>query len=155
RVGAPADGGLRVLAGLTSAWLWFTDRDPHLHHCLAGVFRFGVPPLTGDQRQRYVAELLRRWGRVRAGASRGRPPKEQLKERLDLDEALHSLVYQPSADPGSWWGRLLAQARDTLLQARDRAVQAGCHVHLQMLGGSFAEINRLAPDSLEVDYGIP
>jgi hypothetical protein len=155
RMAAPADGELRVLAGLTSAWLWFTDRDPHLHHCLAGVFRFGVPPLTGDQRQRYVAELLRRWERVRAGAFGARPPKEQLKERLDLDEALHSLVYQPSADPGSWWGRLLAQARDTLLQGRDRAVQAGCHVHLQLLGGSFAEINRLAPDSLEVDYGIP
>jgi hypothetical protein len=39
--------------------------------------------------------------------------------------------------------------------ARDRAAAAGCHVHLQVLGGSFADINRLAPDSLEVDYGVP
>jgi hypothetical protein len=50
---------------------------------------------------------------------------------------------------------LLGQARDMLLLARDRASGAGCHVHVQVLGGSFADINRLAPDSLEVDYGVP
>jgi hypothetical protein len=153
RVAAPPDGELRFLAGVTSACLWFIEHDPQLHHCLQGVFRFGVPPLTGEQRQRYLAELLRLWERVRAGAA-GHGAKEQLKERLDLDEALHSLVYQPPADPGSWWGRLRAQARDTLFQARDRAARAGCPAHLQLLAGSFADINRLAPDSLQVDYGV-
>ena len=152
RVAAPADGDLRALAGVTSACLWFIERDPHLHHCLQGVYRFGARPLTGDQRRRYVAELLRFWDRVRTG---GQGPKEQLRARLDLDEALHSLVYQPPADPASWWGRLQAQARDALFQARDRAARAGCQIHLQLLGGSFADINRLAPDSLQVDYGVP
>jgi hypothetical protein len=42
-----------------------------------------------------------------------------------------------------------------LFQARDRAIRAGCNVHLQLLGGTFAEVNRLAPDSLQVDFGIP
>jgi hypothetical protein len=153
RVTAPADGELRFLAGVTSAWLWLIDNDPHLHHCLQSVFRFGVPSLAGDQRQRYVADLLRRWERVRVGAV-GHGPKEQLKARLDLDEALHSLVHQPPAHPGSWWGRLQGQARDTLFQTRDRAAAAGCTAHLQLLGGSFADINRLAPDSLQVDYGV-
>src|SRR5262249_39086922 len=106
-----------------------------------------------DQRQRYQTELLRRWDRVRAAASQG--PKERLKEILDLDEALHALVYQPVADERSWWGRLRAQARDLLLKARDQAVQEGCAVHVQLLGGNFADINRLAPDSLQVDWGIP
>jgi hypothetical protein len=155
RVTAPPDGDLRFLAGVVSACLWFIEHDPQLHHCLRGVFRFGVAPLTGDQRQRYLAELLRLWERARAGAARAQGLSERLKERLDLDEALHSLVYQPPADPSSWWGRLQAQARDALLQARDRASAAGCQVHLQVLGGSFADINRLAPDSLEVDYGVP
>jgi hypothetical protein len=111
--------------------------------------------LISDQRQRYLAEMLRLWERVQAGSSSEHGRKERLKERLDLDECFHSLVYQPPADPASWWGRLQAQARDTLFQARDRAVQAGCQVHLQLLGGSFADINRLAPDSLQVDYGVP
>jgi hypothetical protein len=152
RVPAPLDGDLRSLAGVTSAWLWFIDHDPRLHHCLQGVFRFGVPPLSGDQRTRYQAELLRLWERVRGTGSKG--AAQGLKERLDLDEALHSLVYQPPADAASWWGQLLAHARATLFQARDRAVQAGCHVHLQLLGGNFADVNRLAPNSLEVDYGV-
>jgi hypothetical protein len=151
RVAAPPDSDLRFLAGVTSAYLWFIEHDPNLHHCLQSVFRFGVPPLTGDQRQRYLAEFLRRWERVRSSS----PGGHGLKELLDLDEGLHSLVYQPPADPTSWWGRLQAQARETLFQARDRAVRAGCQVHLQLLGGSFADINRLAPDSLQVDYGVP
>jgi hypothetical protein len=81
--------------------------------------------------------------------------KEHLKALLDLDEALHSLVYQPPAAPDSWWARLLGQAREALFLARDRAVQAGIAVHLQSLGGNFADINRLAPDSLQVDCGVP
>lgn len=152
RLGAPTDDGLRHLAGVTSTCLWFIQKDPHICHCLKNVFRFGVSPLAGDQRERYVAELLRLWERVRAAAGQGW--KERLKAHLDLDEALHSLVYQPPAAPDSWWGRLQSQARDTLFQARDRAAQAGCPVHLQLLGGTFADINRLAPDSLQVDYGV-
>jgi hypothetical protein len=161
RVPAPAEADLRCLAEVTSTCLWFIENDPHLHHCLQSVFRFGVPSLTGDQRQRFLAELRRLWERVRAGdaggpaSGAGHRLKERLKVRLDLDEALHSLVYQPPADPESWWGRLQRRARDTLFQARDRAAGAGCSVHLQLLGGSFADINRLAPDSLQVDYGVP
>jgi hypothetical protein len=157
-VPGPADGDLRPLAGITSAYLWFIEHDPHLHHCLQSVFRFGVRPLTGDQRQRFRAELARRWDRVRSGteaAASGQGFKERLKEYLDLDEALHSLVYQPLADARSWWGRLRDRARDLLLKARDRAARAGCQVHLQLLGGSFADVNRLAPDSLQVDFGVP
>jgi hypothetical protein len=150
----PSDPDLRFLAGVTSAYLWFIERDPRLHHCLQSVFRFGVPPLAGDQRQRYREELLRRWGRVCSGAQ-ARGPKERMKDHLDLDEALHSLVYQPPADARSWWGRLQGQAREVLFRARDRAAAAGCNAHLQLLGGSFAEVNRLAPDSLQVDFGVP
>jgi hypothetical protein len=159
RVSAPPDGDLRILAGVISTCLWFIEHDPNLRHCLRCVFRFGVAPLVGDQRQRYFAELLRLWERARLGAARAQAGGpwlgERLKERLDLDEALHSLVYQPPADPASWWGRMQAQARDALFQTRDRAAAAGGHVHLQLLGGNFADINRLASDSLEVDYGVP
>jgi hypothetical protein len=158
RVTPPPDEDLRVLAGVISAWLWFIDQDTQLHHCLAGVFRFGLAALVGEQRERYVAELLRRWDRVRVEAQHPdsrQSWKDRLKAHLDLDEALHSLVHQPPADPRSWWGQLCSEARDTLLRERDRAVQAGCPVHIQLLGGSFADINRLAPDSLQVDFGVP
>jgi hypothetical protein len=152
RMTKPTDSDLRSLGGLVSSCLWFIEHDPHLCHCLQSVFRFGISPLAGEQRERYVAELLRLWERVSASRQ---GPKERLRNLLDLDEAIHSLVYQPLAVPDSWWARLQNQSRDALFQARDRAVQAGCPVHLQLLGGSFAAINRLAPDSLQVDFGEP
>jgi hypothetical protein len=156
RLGLPAHDDLQDLAGVTSTCLWFVDHDPHLCHCLKSVFRFGVTPLTAEQRERYATELLRLWERVRehAGASH-EPAKEQLRALLDLDEAVNSLVYQPPAAPESWWARLQGQTREALFAARDRAIQAGCAVHVQALGGTFADINRLAPDSLQVDFGVP
>jgi hypothetical protein len=161
RLAAPETDDLRTLAGLTSACLWFAEHDLAACHCLRGVFRFGVRSLSGDQRERYVAELVRLWARARAtapGGPNGRADarfKEHVKALLDLDEALHSLVYQPPATPDSWWGRLRAQAREAVLRVREQAAQAGCTVHLQLLEGAFADINRLAPDSLQVDFGVP
>jgi hypothetical protein len=158
---AGATEDLRLLAGLVATCFWFIEQDRSLCHCLKNVFRFGVTGLHGEQRERYVAELRRRWERVQVSSeARQQSPsqqalKEWLKDRLDLDEALHSLVYQPPAAPESWWGRLLNHGRQTLFWARDSAVQAGCSVHLQLLGGSFADISALAPDSLQVDFGIP
>jgi hypothetical protein len=34
-------------------------------------------------------------------------------------------------------------------------VQSGCPVQLQTLAGNFADVSRLAPDSLQVDFGVP
>src|SRR5262249_26906436 len=64
RVGSPTDSDLRVLANIASVCLWFLDHDPQLRHCLRNVFRFGVTPLTDEQRERYMAELLRLWERL-------------------------------------------------------------------------------------------
>jgi hypothetical protein len=159
RVASSTDKNLHFLACVTSTYLWFIEQDPNLRHCLKSVFRFGISPLTGEQRERYTAELLRLWERARAGAERKdttRPGlKERFKELLDLDEALHSLIYQPPVAPDSWWSRLQNQVRGTLFQARDRAAAADYPVHLQLLGGNFADINRLAPDSLQTDDGVP
>ena len=158
RVPPPSDAELRFLAGVVSACLWFVENDPALCHCLKSVFRFGVTPLGGEQRERYVAELLRLWGRVRDGtlANGSRQElKEGLKALLDLDEAVHSLVYVPCAAADSWWGRLREQARAVLLRGREWAARVGGTAHMQVLGGPFAEVSRLAPDSLQVDFGEP
>src|SRR5579884_973815 len=156
RVGEPTEPDLRFLAGLVSTWLWFIENDDSLCHCLASVFRFGVTPLRGEQREQYTAELLRRWQRVRMVSGQSRADfRERLKAHLALDEALHSLVYQPPAAADSWWGKLLNDARQVLFRVRDSAVQAGCAVHLQLLAGPFADISQLAPDSLQVDFGAP
>jgi hypothetical protein len=153
RVSPPDDDTLRPLADAVSACLWLAEHAPHARHGLKSVFRFGLAPLAGEQRDRYTAELLRLYERVRVGAGLG--PRDRLKAHLDLDEAIHSLTHQPPSAAPPWWGPLRGQARAALFAARDRAAHAGVSAHLQELGGSFAEINRLAPDSLQVDSGVP
>lgn len=163
RVGAaPADADLKLLAGAVSAALWFAANDPELHHCLQAVYRFGVVPLAGEQRDRYLDELLRRWQRVRDRPEAPTPAsskpwlKGYLKDRIELDEALHSLIYLPPAASDSWWGRLQGQARLALFRARDRVIQSGCPARLQRLAGSFPAVSALADDdSLHVDHGTP
>jgi hypothetical protein len=161
RVAAPDDPDLRTLAGIAAAHLWLAENDSRrLYHCLRSAFRFGLTPVKGEQRDRYVAEVLRLWERVRsAWATPGVAGRQEWKARvkacLDFDEALHSLTYQPPASPDSWWGRLQDQAREVLLRIREQAIQTGCPVHLQLLGGPFADLSPLAPDSLQVDFGVP
>jgi hypothetical protein len=157
-VSPPADDDLLPLAGVASACLRLAEHDSRLCHCLRSVFRFGVTPLAGEQRERYTAELLRLWERLRAGkpqAADRQEWKDYLKACLDFDEAVHSLVYRPLAAPDPALGRCQGQSREVLGRLRDRAVQAGCPVHLQSLGGNFADISQLAPDSLQVDFGVP
>jgi hypothetical protein len=162
RVGARSDDAdVQTLAGLVSAALWFCTNDRDLHHSLQGVYRFGVVPMVGEQRDRYVDELLRRWRRVRDRPALPPPSatnhwlKEYLKERIELDEALHSMVYLPPAAPDSWWGWFQAQARLALFRARDRVIQSGCTARLQRLAGSFPAISDLSDDNLHVDHGTP
>src|SRR5262249_38702283 len=121
RVSPPAEAELRPLAGAVSASLWLAEHDPHARHCLKSVFRCGLAPLASDQRDRYVAELLRCWERVRAAGAAG--AGEQLKAHLDLDEAIHSLVHQPPEAAPPWWGGVSGEARAALFAARERAVR--------------------------------
>ena len=80
--------------------------------------------------------------------------KEYLRARIELDEALHSLIYLPPVAPDSWWASFHAQARLTLFRARDRVIQCGCPARLQRLAGSFPAISSLAgDDNLNVDHG--
>jgi hypothetical protein len=158
----PDDADLRLLARLVSAALWFVANDAELHHALQGVYRFGLVRLVGEQRERYVEELLRRWRRVCdrspvPPADATRPwLKEYLRERIELDEALNSLIYLPPAHSDSWWAQLQGQARLALFRARDRVVNAGCPARLQRLAGSFPTVSSLADDSnLHVEYGTP
>src|SRR5262249_30837130 len=74
RMTPPNNSDLRTLAGVVSSVLWFIEHDPSLCHCLQSVFRFGVSPLVGEQRELYVAELLRRWERTNV-------PRQEPKER--------------------------------------------------------------------------
>ncbi|MBO3463170.1 hypothetical protein G7B40_000960 [Aetokthonos hydrillicola Thurmond2011] len=146
-------GELGFLAGVVSVCLHFLEIDPSLHHALKSVERFGVRSVNLEpEKSKLITALIERFRRVQATAE-NTDPLTALRARLDLDEAIHSLVYLPTCDRYSWWGKLQLEARRTLDSAVERARQAGYQVQIRPLWGTYADIFNWSKDDLQLDIG--
>ncbi|WP_026733075.1 hypothetical protein [Fischerella sp. PCC 9605] len=146
------DGEFDVLAGIVSTCVKFIEIDKCLHHALKSVDRFGVRSLDSESEQaKYVTALLDRFHRVLATADAD--PAIALRARLDLDEAIHSLVYLPICDRFSWWGKLQQEARRTLNGVVEKARDAGYQVQIRPLWGTYADVYTWSKDDLQLDIG--
>ena len=141
------------LGKLVSICLKFIDTDPCLHHALKSVDRFGVRSLQSEsEKSKYIATLIERFQRVQL--SSGKPdPITALRAKLDLDEAIHSLVYLPPVERYSWWGKLQQEARRTLDIAVAKAREAGNQVQIRPLWGTYADIYTYSKDDLRLETG--
>ena len=145
---------LDILAGVVSTCLKFIEVDPHLHHALRSVDRFGVRSLRLADKPKYIAALIERFNKVKVTFNTNN--LIALRARLDLDEAIHSLVYLPCVDRFSWWGKLQQEARRTLETAAQQMRQAGYQVQIRPLWGTYADVYPFSKDDLQVDtVGIP
>jgi hypothetical protein len=145
-------GELDVLAGIVSVGLKFIDIDTCLHHALKSVDRFGVRSLNSEsEKSKYVTALLDRFQRVLTTTDAD--PAIALRARLDLDEAIHSLVYLPPCDRFSWWGKLQQEARRTLDSVVEKARDAGYQVQIRPLWGTYADIYTWSKDDLQLNIG--
>ena len=99
---------LNILAAIVSTCLRFIEIDPHLHHALRSVDRFGIRSLNSADKPKYIAALIERYNRVKVTLDTD--IILSLRARLDLDEAIHSLTYLPCVDRFSWWGKLRRSA---------------------------------------------
>jgi hypothetical protein len=146
-------GDLDLLAGVVSVCLRFVEIDPCLNHALKSVERFGVRSVNLEpEKSKFTTALLERFRRVQATAENA-DPVTALRARLDLDEAIHSLVYLPTSDRYSWWGKLQLEARRTLDPAIERARKAGYQVQIRPLWGTYADIFNWSKDDLQLDIG--
>ena len=141
---------LVTLAKIVTICLHFAEQpDPMLHHALQSLDSFGLKPLTlMQERRKYVNALLDRFKRVQI-AEKSQDVFAIFSARLDLDEAIHSLVYLPPVDRDtSWWGKLQQSARRTLMvKARQYNIQ------VRALWGSYAEVRKWSKNDLEIDIG--
>ena len=142
---------LDLLASIVSICLKLIEVDPHLHHALRSVDRFGVRPLNASEKPKYIAALIERYNRVKVTFHTD--AFTSLRARLDLDEAIHSLTYLPCVDRFSWWGKLQQEARRTLETAAQQARQAGISVQIRPLWGTYADVYPFSKDDLQVDIG--
>ncbi|GAB1542934.1 hypothetical protein NUACC21_56080 [Scytonema sp. NUACC21] len=150
----PREGDLFFLANVVSTCLKFIDHDQsNLHHALKIVNRFGVKSLKSDsERSMYIEALTKRLRRAQA-VEHDADPIVALHARLDLDEAIHSLVYHPPADRYSWWGKLQQESRQTLDRVVEKIRLKGNKVHTRPLWGPYADICTLSKDDWELDSG--
>ncbi|BAY86269.1 hypothetical protein NIES267_57750 [Calothrix parasitica NIES-267] len=142
---------LDILAGIVSTCLKFIEIDPHLHHALRSVDRFGVRSLRLAEKPKYIAALIERFNKVRVTFNTN--STIALRARLDLDEAIHSLTYLPCVDRFSWWGKLQQEARRTLDYSAQQARQAGINVQIRPLWGTYADIYSFSKDDLQIETG--
>jgi hypothetical protein len=144
---------LIFLAGVVSTCIKFINIDVSLHHALKSVDRFGVRSLNCEnERSKYVTVLIERFRRVQSTANNS-DPAVTLRARLDLDEAIHSLVYLPPCDRYSWWGKLQQETRRTLDNVVERTRNAGYQVQIRPLWGTYADIYTYSKDDLQLDIG--
>lgn len=145
---------LFFLAGVVSTYRKFIEEhDTSLHHALKDVYRFGVISLKDpEQKSKYLKALENCWQRVQ-NAENQEDLIVTLRARLDLDEAIHSLVYSPPADRKSWWGSLQDQSRRTLDPIVEKVRHQGHKVKFRPLWGPFADIRTYSKDDLEIDNG--
>ncbi|BAZ11437.1 hypothetical protein NIES4071_32630 [Calothrix sp. NIES-4071] len=144
---------LIFLAGVVSTCIKFINIDASLNHALKSVDRFGVRSLSSDsERSKYVTVLIERFRRVQSTADNP-DPIVILRARLDLDEAIHSLVYLPPCDRYSWWGKLQQETRRQIDSVVERARNAGHQVQVRPLWGTYADVYTWSKDDLQLDIG--
>ena len=148
-----SDSEINLLAGIVSTCIKFIHVDKSLHHAFKSVDRFGIRSLNSEpERTKYVTALVERFRRVQTTVNNA-DAAVVLRAYLDLDEAIHSLVYLPPCDRYSWWGKLHQETRRTLDTAVEKARQAGYQVQIRPLWGTYADIYSYSKDDLQLDIG--
>ncbi|AFZ22840.1 hypothetical protein Cylst_0501 [Cylindrospermum stagnale PCC 7417] len=149
-----SSGDLHLLAGFLYLYIKFIEIEPDLHHALKSVFSFDVVSLhtKPEQRHQYIDSLSDRFGRIQKTAENP-DPVLNLLAWIDIDEAIHSLLFVPPAERYSWWGKLQQESRRILKKLADKATNAGNEVRIRQLSGLYADICALSKDDLQLDCG--
>ncbi|MDB9310041.1 hypothetical protein PN471_15650 [Aphanizomenon sp. CS-733/32] len=145
---------LYLIAGFLLLYIKFIEIDPDLHHALKSVFSFDVVSLSAklEQRHQYIDALSDRLHRIQK-INENIDTVLNLCAWIDMDEAIHSLVFIPPSERYSWWGKLQKESRHLLKKAADKAVKAGNEVRIKQLSGLYADVCEFSKDDLQLDYG--
>jgi hypothetical protein len=147
-------GHLYSLAGFVHLFLRFTQIEPDLHHALKTVFSFDIMPLQTqpEQRTQYIHTLSDRWHRLQQAESHS-DELLSLRAWIDIDEAIHSLVFIPPVERYSWWGNLQQESRRILQKIAQNVINLGYDVRIRQLSGTYADVCNFSKDDLQLNCG--
>ncbi|OKH47036.1 hypothetical protein NIES2101_24275 [Calothrix sp. HK-06] len=143
-----------LLANLVSNCIKFIDIDPDLHHALNSIFSFDIMNLHSkpEHRCQYIDALIETFWRM-LKAEESADSLSALRHWIDLDEAIHSLVFVPPADRFSWWGKMQQETRRLLKKVVQRALSEGHNIRIRQLSGLYADICAFSKDDLRLEIG--
>ncbi|MEA5610512.1 hypothetical protein, partial [Nodularia spumigena] len=147
-------GNLYYIAGFVHLFRRFIEIEPDLHHALKSVFSFDIMPLQSqpEQRTQYMNNLSDRWHRLQQAESNS-DDLLSLRAWIDIDEAIHSLVFIPPVERYSWWGNLQQESRRILKKMAQTAINLGYDVKIRQLSGLYADICTFSKDDLQLNCG--
>ncbi len=145
---------VHLLTGFVLPYIKLIEIEPDLHHALKSVFSFDVVSLDSQPEQchLYIEALSDRLQRIKK-YEENTDPILNLNAWIDMDEAIHSLVFVPPAERYSWWGKLQQESRRILKKVADKAILAGHDVKIRQLSGLYAYICAYSKDDLQLYYG--
>jgi hypothetical protein len=143
-----------ILANLVSTCIQFIDIEPDLHHALKSIFSFDIINLHSkpEHRCQYTDALIESFWRI-IKAEESADSLSELRHWIDLDEAIHSLVFVPPADRFSWWGKMQQETRRLLKKVIQKAVSEGHNIRIRQLSGLYADICAFSKDDLRLEIG--
>ncbi|MBD2483945.1 hypothetical protein [Planktothrix sp. FACHB-1365] len=130
---------IAYLGKIVSACLKLIDLDSsNLYHAFEKVYQFGLMSLSKqEERERYVRALIQSFHRV---IEPSQDIVSNLNNHIALDEAIHSLVYNPLAAEDSWWGNLQQEYRNKLQLFFKQARKEGHNVFIRSLSGDYRDV---------------
>ncbi|MBU7584958.1 MAG: hypothetical protein KAF91_18970 [Nostoc sp. TH1S01] len=145
---------VQLLAGFLNLYLKFIEIEPDLHHALKSIFSFDIIPFNSkpEQQQQYIEALIDRFHRTQK-AEENNDILAIVRAWIDIDEAIHSLVFIPPVERYSWWGKLQQESRRTLKKVADKANKSGHNVRIRQLSGLYADICAFSKDDLQLNCG--
>jgi len=145
---------INLLASFVSLYLKFIEIEPDLHHALKSIFSFDIIPFNSkpEQQSQYIEALTDRFHRTQK-AEENNEILAIIRAWIDIDEAIHSLVFIPPVERYSWWGKLQQESRRTLKKIADKANKSGHNVRIRQLSGLYADICAFSKDDLQLNCG--
>jgi hypothetical protein len=145
---------LQLITSFLNLYLKFIEIEPDLHHALKSIFSFDILPLNSkpEQQHQYIEALTDRFHRTQK-AEENHDILAIVRAWIDIDEAIHSLVFIPPVERYSWWGKLQQKSRRTLKKVADKANKSGHNVRIRQLSGLYADICAFSKDDLQLNCG--
>jgi hypothetical protein len=144
---------LQLLTSFLSLYLKFIEIEPDLHHALKSICSFDIVSLSkSEQQHQYIEALIDRFHRIQK-AEENNEYLAILRAWIDIDEAIHSLVFIPPVERYSWWGKLQQESRRTLKTIADKANKSGHNVRIRQLSGLYADVCAFSKDDLQLNCG--